>query len=196
MKTFEIEIDGKKIQTHDGPTILQVARQNDIDIPTLCYSETVKPSGACRMCMVEITKNSRTRLVASCVYPVAENLIVKTDTEKLKKIRRLIVELLWSAVPEEMTEKYGPQKYRYPAPLNNCTLCGLCVRYCRQVAKKHAAYFKGRGVNREIAIIPELTVECSKCSKCFNICTGGSITDLYEKTESQNPAPVPHQTGP
>ena len=188
MSQIEIEIDGKKIRATPHATILEVARENGIEIPTLCYNEQVKPSGVCRMCMVEITKNNRKRLVASCVYPVEENLVVKTDTEKIKKIRSMLVELLYTAVPADIIEKYGPEKPRFDTENINCTLCGLCVRYCADIVGKHAAYFKGRGVDRHIAIIPELAEECALCGKCYNICTGGSITNLYEKAqESDSP---------
>ena len=191
MKKFEIEIDGRKISARSGATILEVARENGIDIPTLCYNEQIKPSGACRMCMVEITKNQRSRLVASCVYPVEENLVVKTDTEEIKKIRRMIIELLWAAVPAETKEKYGPAQCRFASENTKCTLCGLCVRFCAEIAGKNAAYFKGRGADRQVAIVPELAEDCALCGKCFFICTGGAIVDLYEKAENPDPAPAP-----
>jgi len=190
MKTVLIEIDGKKIKAPLGAALLQVARQNDIDIPTLCYNEQLEAVGVCRMCLVEVTKNKRSRLVASCVYPVEENLVVKTDSEKINKIRRMIVELLYPAVPEELAQKYGPQSPRFVPEYADCTLCGLCVRYCAQIKKGNVAYFQGRGVDRHVALIPELAEECIYCSKCFNLCTGGLITGLYDKPEYQKlPSP-------
>ncbi len=188
MKTVSIEINGKKIQAPADATILQVARQNDIDIPTLCYNEQLEPVGVCRMCLVEVTKNKRTRLVASCVYPVEENLIVKTETEQINKIRRMIIEMLFPAVPEELAQKYCPQTPRFVPEHTDCTLCGLCVRFCAHI-NKNVAYFKGRGVNRHMDLVPGLSEECIYCSKCFDLCTGGLITGLYDKIDNQKSQP-------
>jgi bidirectional [NiFe] hydrogenase diaphorase subunit len=77
MKRIQLEIDGKKVQAKEGATILEVAHENGIYIPTLCHNDELKPSGVCRLCMVEISKNKRTKLVASCVYPVERNLVGK-----------------------------------------------------------------------------------------------------------------------
>jgi len=69
-KLLNLTIDGRKLQGEEGKTVLEVARDNGIDIPTLCYHEEIEPYGACRLCLVEVTKNNRTRLVTSCLYPV------------------------------------------------------------------------------------------------------------------------------
>ena len=78
----------------------------------LGFAEGIEPFGACRLCMVEISKNDRTRLVASCVYPVEDNLIVRTDSEKISKIRKTILELLWPSV-QGMAKEYGITKSRF-----------------------------------------------------------------------------------
>ena len=88
MKTIPLQIDGRQVQAREGATILETAGANDIHIPTLCHAEGLEPYGACRMCMVEISKNGRTRLVASCVYPVEEGLVVRTDYEEIRRIRK------------------------------------------------------------------------------------------------------------
>jgi bidirectional [NiFe] hydrogenase diaphorase subunit len=174
MKTIRLEIDGKQIEAKEGSTILEVARENGINIPTLCNHPELEPSGVCRLCMVEISKNKRTKLVASCVYPVEENLVVKTDTEKIKKIRRMIVELLWPTVPG-LAKELGVEKSRFVPENTECCLCGLCVQYCANVKKLGAVYFKGRGINRQPAILPELADECAYCTKCHSLCPGGWI---------------------
>jgi len=69
-KLVNLTIDGRKLQAEEGKTVLEVARDNGIDIPTLCYNEELEPYGACRPCIVEISKNNRTRLVTSCLYPI------------------------------------------------------------------------------------------------------------------------------
>jgi NADH dehydrogenase/NADH:ubiquinone oxidoreductase subunit G len=174
MKTIQLEIDGKKVQAEEGATILEVARQNGIHIPTLCNHPELKPSGVCRLCMVEISKNKRKMLVASCVYPAEKNLVVKTDSEKIRKIRRMIVELLWPTVPA-LAKEFEVEKSRFVPEHTECCLCGLCVQYCAEVGKSNAVYFKGRGINREVAVLPELADDCAYCTKCYGLCPGGWI---------------------
>jgi len=174
MKTIRLEIDGKKVHAKEGATILEVARENGIYIPTLCHNDELKPSGVCRLCMVEISKNKRTKLVASCVYPVEKNLVVKTNSEKIRKIRRMIVELLWPTVPA-LAKEFEVEKSRFVPEHTECCLCGLCVQYCADVKKLNAVYFKGRGINREVAILPEMVDECAYCTKCYGLCPGGWI---------------------
>jgi len=169
-----LNIDGKQIKAQEGTTILETARANGIHIPTLCYAEGIEPFGACRLCMVEISQNNRTRLVASCVYPVEEDLIVKTDTAQIRKIRKTILELLWPSV-QGMAKEYGITKSRFSSEQTECCLCGLCVRYCKEVKKLNAAFFKGRGIDREVAILPELANECVYCRECFDLCPAGWI---------------------
>lgn len=174
MKRIQLEIDGKKVQAKEGATILEVARENGIYIPTLCHNDELKPSGVCRLCMVEISKNKRTKLVASCVYPVEKNLVVKTNSEKIRKIRKMIVELLWPTVPA-LAKEFEVEKSRFVPEHTECCLCGLCVQYCAEVRKLNAVYFKGRGINREVAILPELVDDCAYCTKCYGLCPGGWI---------------------
>jgi len=174
MGTISLEIDGKKIHAKEGATILEVARENGIYIPTLCQHNELKPSGVCRLCMVEISKNKRTKLVASCVYPVERDLVVKTNSEKIRKIRKMIVELLWPTVPA-LAKEFEEEKSRFVPEHTECCLCGLCVQYCAEVGKLNAVYFKGRGINREVAVLPELADECAYCTKCYGLCPGGWI---------------------
>jgi bidirectional [NiFe] hydrogenase diaphorase subunit len=87
-----LTINGRKIKAEEGTTILYAARDNNIYIPTLCENEAVAPYGACRLCLVEIkTAKGRERLVTSCIYQVEEGLTVITNTEKLRKIRRMLI---------------------------------------------------------------------------------------------------------
>ena len=89
MKGITLEIDGKKMKAKEGMTLLEAARELGIEIPTLCYQEQLAPYGACRLCSVEIIKGARSRVVASCVYPVEEGLIVKTDSPRVVSIRKI-----------------------------------------------------------------------------------------------------------
>ncbi|MFZ3085610.1 MAG: 2Fe-2S iron-sulfur cluster-binding protein, partial [Candidatus Hydromicrobium sp.] len=82
---FNIVIGGQKVEINEGDTVLQAAKKNGIHIPTLCYHEKIKPHGACRLCLVEIEKNSRSKIVASCAYPVEDGIIVHTESQKVEQ---------------------------------------------------------------------------------------------------------------
>jgi NADH dehydrogenase/NADH:ubiquinone oxidoreductase subunit G len=186
--TLTLRIDGRTVQATEGESLLDVARRAGVHIPTLCDDDTLKPSGACRMCMVEVKKGERTRLVASCVYSAEAGIEVTTDNERISKIRRLIVELLWPSWTRE-AEAMGVKGSRFAsgAPESDCSQCGLCVRYCNEVAKKGIAYFAGRGINRHPALVPGTEEECAGCGACFSRCTGGWIVShagVRSSTES------------
>lgn len=171
MKPITMEIDGRSVTAREGMMVLEAASQAGITIPTLCSDERLKPSGVCRMCMVEIVRGKRRRLVASCCYPAEEGLIVTTTTPKIERMRRLIIELLWPAWTR-LSKEYGITNSRFAPELSDCSLCGLCVRYCAEVAKKNALYFEGRGIDRRVAFTPG-TADCASCRECFGLCTGG-----------------------
>lgn len=180
MKDIRLDIDGKIVEAEEGTTILKAAQEAGIDIPTLCYHEQLSPYGACRLCSVEITKNGRTRLVASCVYQVEEGLVVKTESELVKKIRKMVLELLLPLAPtgplESLAQKYGLKRSRFSAEKTSCVLCGLCVRYCAEIKKANAIGFIGRGVDRQVAFLPEVATKvCDSCRECFAICPGGKV---------------------
>jgi len=176
MKMVELEIDGQRIGAEEGTTILDAATAIGIRIPTLCHDSRLTSAGACRLCMVEVTKGERSRLVASCVYPVEAGLVVQTNSEKVRKVRRLILELLWPSM-SDLAREYGVTGSRFASRDTECNLCGLCVRYCSEVKKLDAVYFKGRGIDREVAVIPDLAKESAMCRECYTLCTGGRIVN-------------------
>ena len=180
MKTIQLEIDGIEVRANEGTTILDAAAQNGINIPNFCHHEKLHPYGACRLCMVEISKNGRSKLVASCVYEVEPDLVVKTNTKRIRKIRRMIIELAGPAL-QCLAEEYGVTESRFPPDQTECSLCGLCVRYCAEVKKLNAVYFKNRGIDREVAIVPGFERECTYCRECFDLCSGGLIVALCDR---------------
>src|SRR5512137_2159572 len=95
-----LTIDNKNIEAEAGQTIREVARENDIVIPTLCAHESLEPTGSCRLCVVEANQGKRTRVVTSCLYPVAEGLVVDTKSERVKAARSLVLQLLLARCPE------------------------------------------------------------------------------------------------
>ncbi|NIR87377.1 2Fe-2S iron-sulfur cluster binding domain-containing protein, partial [Candidatus Bathyarchaeota archaeon] len=147
---INLTINGAKVRAEEGSTILEVARFYGINIPTLCYHDELPPYGACRLCMVEIDDGKRTRLVASCLYPVKEGIKVRTHTERLIKGRKLILELLLARCPnsktlQDLACKRGLEQVRFQMENEDCILCGLCVRMCAEQMGSGAIGFVGRG---------------------------------------------------
>ena len=197
MATISFVIDEKKIQAEEGTTVLQAAQKAGVDIPTLCHHEKLEPYGACRFCMVEIEKNSRKKLVASCCYPVENGLIVRTKTVNVDKIRKILAELLLSISPSgehvEIAKQYGIVESRFKQtenPDSPCSLCGLCVRYCAEVKKKNAVCFVGRGIDRTIALVPGVSDSCSSCRECFTVCDAGKIVYLVDMVQEISCPPL------
>ena len=178
---ISLEIDGQKVVAREGMTILEVARDMGIEVPTLCHHEALSPYGACRLCTVEIERNGSTRMVTSCNYMAADGLVVRTNSPKVRKLRKGILELLLPVAPcraiQELAEEYGAQRSRFVADeATYCVLCGLCVRYCAEVRQVHAIGFVGRGTERRVAFFPEIAQqECMSCRECFGLCPTGKL---------------------
>ncbi|MBN2339403.1 MAG: (2Fe-2S)-binding protein [Acidobacteria bacterium] len=175
MKNVTLEIDGRTVEAGEGTTLLKAAQSVGIRIPTLCNDDRLEPYGGCRMCMVEIeTSWGRKRLVASCVYPVEEGLRVQTNTERVRRIRRMIIELLWPS-SQVYAEEYGVTGSRFEPGLTDCSLCGLCLRYCTEIKKENRIYFEGRGIERRPALVEGSELTCRACGECFTLCGSGWI---------------------
>lgn len=177
-----LTIDGKTIKVPEGTTLLKAAEQAGVEIPHLCAEEGIHPYGACRVCTVEVTENQRTRLQASCTYPVSEGLVVRTDTPKVLNGRKVILELLLARCPEvkaikDFAKKWGAPKTRFTAEkTDDCILCGLCVRACRDVVGAEALTFAGRGIARVVdtpfGYHPDA---CVGCGLCTFVCPTGKM---------------------
>ncbi len=153
-----LTIDGRKLQAEAGRTLLEAARDNKIDIPTLCYHEGLPAYGACRLCIVSIERHGRERLVVSCLYPVEEGLDVKTSTPRVDSVRRTVLDLLLARCPDsnvikDLARQYGVEKSSFtPESGNNkCILCALCTRVCEDTVGVSAISLVNRGVDRKVA---------------------------------------------
>ena len=190
MSEIPLKIDGKEIKAREGMSILEAAQSAGILIPTLCHHEKLEPYGACRICTVEVEVSGRTRLVVACVYLVERDLVVRTRSEKVDRIRKMILELLLAHASDsprllDLAQEYGADKDRFEKEASFCIHCGLCVRYCAEVKKKNAIGFVDRGTTREISFIPEIvSKECWDCKECFPLCPTSALQAAYVLTEA------------
>ena len=144
MSEILLQIDGTAVKATEGTSILQAAQKAGIFIPTLCHHEKLEPHGLCRICMVEVEVRGRKNYVVSCLYPVANDLVVRTRSEEVDKIRRVIVEELLAHAPNSpklvhLAQEYGADRDRFEKESSFCILCGLCVQYCAEIKQKNAA---------------------------------------------------------
>jgi NADH dehydrogenase/NADH:ubiquinone oxidoreductase subunit G len=190
MREIILQIDGKEVKARQGTPVLAAARSADIFIPTLCHHEKLNPYGGCRLCTVEVGTRGRSKLVASCLYPVEQDLVVNTRSEMVDKIRKLILEFLLAHAPDSLelnalAKEYGADKARFEKESMFCILCGLCVRYCAEVKKKNVIGFVDGGGRRQISFIPELAAkECWDCKECYPLCPTSYLQAAYHLTEA------------
>jgi len=190
MSDIRLQIDGREIKAADGTTVLEAARSAGISIPTLCHHEKLEPFGGCRLCVVEAQAHGATKLVAACVYPAEEGLVVTTRSDKIDKIRKTLLELLLAHAPDSpqlagLADEYGANKDRFEKEASFCVHCGLCVRYCAEVKQAHAVGFIDRGIRKEISFIPEIASRvCNDCKECFELCPTSYLQAAYVLVES------------
>ncbi|MFH1560755.1 MAG: 2Fe-2S iron-sulfur cluster-binding protein [Chloroflexota bacterium] len=170
-------IDGREVEAESGRTILEVASAQGINIPTLCYHKGLLPEGACRLCVVEIA--GRSRLSASCSYPVEEGIEVKTDSPRVVKARRLVAEMLCLRCPEvprvqELAREFGADEARlkrFTPDNETCILCGLCIRICKERMGVNAIDFVNRGSTRKVSPpFDRFSPICLTCGACVSVC--------------------------
>jgi len=204
-----ILIDGRELTFFPGETILQVAQRNGIDIPTLCYMKNASPTGACRICLVEV-EGSRT-LVASCAMPAAPRMVVRTRTPRVVHARRLNIELLLASGThdclvceangqcklQELAYEYGVETSRfvrspqvYPTESDNpfilrdfsrCILCGRCVQACNEVVVNRAISYGYRGSESKIVAAGDRALHESECVFCGECVQACPVGALTEK---------------
>ena len=173
---INMELNGMPVSVEPGTTLLEAARFFGIEIPTLCYSETLSPYGACRLCLVEVGPVERARLYTACTYPAKEGLIVRTDTRRVIKARKMLIEMYLATAPSSKTlqdlgSKYGVTEVRFSVQHKECILCGLCVRICEEQMQAKAIGFIDRGVNRRISTpFDKQSEQCRQCGACMYIC--------------------------
>ncbi len=194
MPDVQLTLNGKQITASSDKTILQVAKENGIDIPTLCYIEGLPPTGACRVCVVEV-EGSRT-LVASCHTPVGKGMVIQTHSPKVLEARRVILDLVLSShcgtcymcekanmcelrkhavdlgigLPRfEVRKRYHQVETVSPyieRDLSKCILCRRCVRACTEIAKKNILAVGYRGFDSKIVYDTDRELDSEACRDC------------------------------
>ncbi|MBT4484108.1 MAG: FAD-dependent oxidoreductase, partial [Candidatus Latescibacteria bacterium] len=193
-----LTINDQKIKAEKGLTVLRAAESSGIKIPTLCSHKALSPYGACRICLVEISQDGRPPTIqASCTYPALPGLIIKTDSERVIKTRKIMIELLWARCPDSedisnLAKELGVGKTRIKPKNKDCSLCGLCVRMCHERMGRSAISFSGRGPKREVTSPFGVPSEvCQACGACDFICPTGKIR-LHEVSKNE-PVPIPFE---
>jgi formate dehydrogenase alpha subunit len=194
LEEISLTINGRNISCLPGTSILHAALENSIKIPTLCHHPHLEPIGACRLCVVEEEKSGR--IMASCVTPVASNMVIKTDSPTITRHRRNIIRLMMANHPEScivcsqgnrcqlrrVAAELGVGEIRlYPMPhytgleeanpfiirdLSKCILCGKCIRADHELVVVGAIDYNLRGFKSRPATVHEMPLEKSSCTFC------------------------------
>jgi len=180
-------IMGAEHEAERGTSLLAELRRHGYEVPSLCFNENLSPYGACRLCLVEVKKGRRQKLTTSCNYPVQDGIEVFLDTERVQRNRRMVLELLLAQAPKAprelraLADRYGVTDIRFP--LNGdeeCILCGLCSRTCRELVGVNALTFSGRGDRKHMGTpYAEGSEVCILCGACVHVCPVSCI-DLSE----------------
>lgn len=211
MANVTVTIDGQKISVPKDLSILEAAKLLDIEIPALCYDPDLEVVGACRLCIVEIEGSKK--LETSCSTKVKEGMNIFTESEKVVRIRKGILQLLLDSHPNDCLtcQKAGEcylQKYAYEYNLNfrkhnsamrpqlldtsspyilkddsKCILCGKCVRTCAQVSDRKVLSFSDRGYDTKIICDEDKTLEESSCVSCNRCVSVCPVGALVDKRQ-------------
>ena len=214
-ETINLVVDGQEISVEPGKTLLDAARENGKDVPTICYHEATTANGLCRMCVVEV--EGMRVLQPACIVQAAKNMKVQTRSEKVIRSRKTILEMLDSTMDlseateiQQMMKDYSADANRFPdaerresevkddnpmyvRDYSKCLLCWRCVQVCADDAQyTFAINFEGRGYETQIGTffdkaIPETT--CVLCGQCVGVCPTGALKPKREFLLEQGMSP-------
>lgn len=213
MVEIGVNIDGKEVRCPEGTTIFEAAKRIDIQIPTLCHSPDLTPSGNCRICVVEV--EGTPRLVASCHTPIADGMVIQTQSRKVREVRRAIVELLLAGHTGHCVSdikakncqlhqlaadlEVGPPRFpvrrpRYYPPeevspyvwrdLSKCILCRRCIAACSEIARKNVLSMAYRGFESKVVVDFDEPLNKDTCKDC-GICIDYCPTSALKKPKKE-----------
>lgn len=214
-KVVTLQIDDQDLSANEGQTVMEVARENEIRIPSLCRLEGLSNAGACRLCLVEV-EGSR-KLLPACVTSVFEGMVVQTRSERIDRYRRRILELIFSernhtcsvcvsngnCELQTLSQDLGMSHVRVPflypdLPVdashdkygldhNRCILCTRCVRVCDEIEGAHTWDMMGRGVEaRIVADLAERWGDSDTCTACGKCVHVCPTGALFERGRSSS----------
>jgi predicted molibdopterin-dependent oxidoreductase YjgC len=185
----KFKLNGRMRKTVKGRTVLEAAREAGVVLPAVCARDDLAPYGACRLCIVEVRERGRKRwrIVASCLYSVSDGLEVRTDTNRINRYRRTLLELMLARCPDvpyvrELARTYGVKRTRLSRGDDDCIMCGLCVRVCSEVVGADAIGFSSRGITRRVGKPFGIDASrCIACGACTYVCPTGAVQMEYER---------------
>jgi iron-only hydrogenase group A len=211
-----LTINNIKVNAENGMTILDAAKSVGIHVPTLCHLKDLTPTGACRICVVEV--EGQRGLIPSCAYPVYEGMVVETNSPRVRIARKTIVELLVENHPQDclvcvrnkncelqdLSEIYGLREHRYIGETKQhaidissasmerdpakCILCGRCVRTCNEIQKVGAIDFTNRGFSSIVTTPYNKGLNVSDCILCGQCILVCPTAALREKSATKEVA--------
>jgi NADH dehydrogenase/NADH:ubiquinone oxidoreductase subunit G len=213
--SIKLMMDDKEISVDEDVTLLDAARENGIDIPTICFHEATTSNALCRICVVEV--EGQRVLQPACIVKAGAGMKVQTRSEKVVRARRTILEMLASTMdlsdaPEiqQMMVEYGASSNRFPdaqrresevrddnpmyvRDYSKCLLCWRCVQVCAEDAQyTFAINFDGRGYETQIGTFFERTIPqttCVLCGQCVGVCPTGALKPKREYLLEQGLSP-------
>jgi bidirectional [NiFe] hydrogenase diaphorase subunit len=171
-----LTIDGAKVRAAKGTSVLDAAVHDGICIPHLCHTPDLSDIGACRLCIVEQVRNGASKITASCTLLVQEGMVIRANSERVRKLRSNVAELLLTEAPnsraiQDIALRCGVKEARYRFRNNDCVLCGRCVRTCTELYRGNAIGFVGRGKNRRVEYpFGTRPDTCVLCKACITVC--------------------------
>jgi bidirectional [NiFe] hydrogenase diaphorase subunit len=171
-----ISLDGAKVRAAKGNSVLDTALAYGTCIPHLCHMPNFTPLGACRLCIVEVVKNGRAKVTTSCTLDVEDGMVVVTNSDKIRRLRKNIAEMLVAEAPNSkalqcLAVRCGVTEVRYPFRNKSCVLCGRCVRVCGEQWRANALGFVGRGKQRRVDFpFGKKPSFCKMCLSCVDLC--------------------------
>ncbi len=173
-------INNQEVEVEEGTSLLNSIEKIGLKVPTLCYHKALSPYGACRLCVVEVhVPNRAPTLQASCSYPALHGIEVFTDTERVKRARKITAELLLarcsaSTEIQRIAAEQGVFAPRIKMRMDDCVYCGLCIRMCEERMGRHAIGFTGRGPRKKLEPpFGKHNPLCWTCGACNHICPVG-----------------------